>query len=146
MPLEIISNKLQLEVYGFGAVAADKDYTSTAFRLSGRMWELVNAKKIPHKGKNIWIYDTADKVFAGVELEHTADGVASGLERTCIELEQYARYTHVGPYQLIKQSGLAMREQLGKMGYRIALPYIEIYGHWVKDETKLQTDLIMSLE
>lgn len=146
MNIEIITAKLQLEVFGFGSVAVNKDYTGTAFKLSGSMWELVKSNNIKNKGKNIWIYDSADKVFAGVELENNTDGISSGLEHKILEIEKYAHYRHIGPYHLIKRSGQMMTEQLSNMGFEITTPYVEIYGHWVKDETKLETELIMSLK
>ena len=39
-----------------------------------------------------------------------------------------------------------MQNELKKNGHETILPYIEIYGHWVNDETKLETELLMSLK
>jgi len=39
-----------------------------------------------------------------------------------------------------------MTSELTKRGMEITLPYIEIYGHWTNDETKLETELIMCLK
>ena len=38
-----------------------------------------------------------------------------------------------------------MTDELKKKGFEIVLPYIEIYGHWTTDETKLETELLMCL-
>jgi hypothetical protein len=38
-----------------------------------------------------------------------------------------------------------MGEELKSKGYETVVPYIEIYGHWTSDETKLETELLMSL-
>lgn len=79
MDIEIITKKLQLDIYGFGGIATNKDYAGTAFTLSGRMWEFVKANNLKNKGKNIWVYDVANKVFAGVELDNPSDD--NGLEK-----------------------------------------------------------------
>ncbi len=145
MNIEIITRRLQVEIHGFGGVAANKDYAGTAFRLSGRMWEVVRAHGLKNKGKNIWVYGAADKVFAGVELDSPADN-DHGLEKTTINLEKYAYYKHIGSYSLIKQAGQNMTSELNKKGLEIVLPYIEIYGHWTSDESKLETELLMCLK
>jgi len=145
MSIEIITKTLQLDIYGFGGTAINKDYVGMAFKQSGRMWEVVKAKGLKNKGMNIWVYESEDKVFAGVELDNPAIGVSSGLEEKKIILEKYAYYKHIGPYHLIKQAGQKMTNELIKMGYEVILPYIEIYGHWTNDESKLETELLMSL-
>jgi hypothetical protein len=73
MNIEIITKNFDLGVYGFGGIATNKDYAETAFKLSGRMWEVVKANGLKNKGKNIWVYGDADKVFAGVELDNSFD-------------------------------------------------------------------------
>jgi len=147
MDIEIIAKNLKLHVFGFGGIAANKDYSGTAFKLSGKMWEVVKANDIKNKGKNIWIYETDDKVFAGVELEnHTTSNNNYGLEEKIINIEKYAYFKHIGPYNHIKQTGQNMTSELTKRGLEIILPYIEIYGHWTNDETKLETELIMCLK
>jgi len=39
-----------------------------------------------------------------------------------------------------------MRNELKRMGLKTTDPYIEIYGHWTADETKLETELLMAFE
>lgn len=83
-------------------------------------------------------------MFAGVELmdRPVAD---TGLEPKNIMLTKYAYYKHIGPYQLIKQVGQNLKKELKDKGFETALPYIEIYGHWLPDENKLETELYFSL-
>jgi effector-binding domain-containing protein len=145
MEIKVITEKLELLLYGFGGMAINKDYAGTAFRLSGRMWDVVKTHHLKNKGKNIWVYEVADKVFAGVELEPSSDD-PHGLEKMTIRLDKYAYYKHVGPYQLIKRAGQDMTDELTRQGYEVRLPYIEIYGHWTDDETKLETELLMCLK
>jgi hypothetical protein len=146
MDIEIITKNFYLEVYGFGGIATNKDYAGTAFKLSGRMWEVVKANRLKNKGKNIWVYEAADKVFAGVELDDPSGDKSYGLERITLNLEKYAYSRHIGPYSLIKHTGQDMTTELNKQGLEVILPYIEIYGHWTSDETKLETGLIMCLK
>lgn len=47
--------------------------------------------------------------------------------------------------KLIKQAGEAMRDELKERGLEVISPYIEIYGHWTADETRLETELLMGL-
>ncbi len=145
MNLEIITEPLSLHIYGFSGIALNKDYTGTAFRLMDKMWKLVKSNDLKNKGSNIWIYESDEKVFAGVELYDTPE-TDSGLEQKTISLLKYAYYKHIGPYQMIKQAGQNMKDQLKEKGMETVLPYIEIYGHWTSDETKLETELFMCLK
>jgi effector-binding domain-containing protein len=146
MDIEIISKSFQLDIYGFGDIATNKDYAGTAFKLSGKMWETIKTNGIKNKGMNVWVYETADKVFAGVELENPTDSNDVGLEQKKIRLEKYAYYRHIGPYHRIKQTGQNMAGELTKQGFEVMLPYIEIYGHWKGDENKAETELLMCLK
>ncbi|HWI89981.1 MAG TPA: hypothetical protein VNT20_01850 [Flavisolibacter sp.] len=128
MNIEIITSNLPLNIFGFDSVAINKDYAGTAFKLSGKMWEIVKLNNVKNKGKNIWVYESGDKVFAGVEPENDVNGNSYGLEKKEIILEKYAYYKHIGPYSLIKQSGQNMTSQLVSQGFEVVLPYIEIYA------------------
>ncbi len=145
MNVEIITKKLTFNIYGFSGIAINKDYAGTAFKLMDRMWQIVKATGLKNKGLNIWVYEAAEKVFAGVELDD-ANVANTGLEYKNIVLEKYAYYKHIGPYSQIKQAGLKMTNELKAMGLETTLPYIEVYGHWTSDETKLETELFMSIK
>ena len=146
MDIEIITSNFQLDIYGFGSIATNKDYTGTAFKLSGKMWEIIKANGIKNKGMNVWVYETGDKVFAGVELENDTGNSNNGLEKKQISMDKYAYCMHIGPYNLIKQAGQNMVNELTKQGFEIIPPYIEIYGHWTGDEATSETELLMCLK
>jgi len=146
MNIEIITKSFQLDIYGFEDVATNKDYVGTAFKLSGKMWEIVKGNRLKNKGMNIWVYDTGDKIFAGVELENPTDSDNHGLQKREINLKKYAYYKHVGPYSLIKKAGQDMANELNKRGFEVTQPYIEIYGHWTGDEASSETALLMCLK
>jgi predicted transcriptional regulator YdeE len=145
MNIEIISKNFTLDIYGFSGTAINKDYAGTAFRLMDKMWRIVKTNELKNKGLNIWVYEPGEKVFAGVELEDIPQP-ETGLEQKTISLIKYARYRHIGPYNLIKQAGQNMSDELKNKGFETTLPYIEIYGHWTNDETKLETELLMCLK
>jgi predicted transcriptional regulator YdeE len=145
MKIEIINKELKLDISGFSGVAANKNYAGTAFALMDKMWPVVKSKGLKHKGLNIWVYETDEKVFAGVELEdHSIPD--TGLEQKTVLLTKYAYYKHIGPYSQLKQAGDNMQNELRSMGLKSSLPYIEIYGHWTNDESKLETELLMAID
>jgi effector-binding domain-containing protein len=145
MKTEIITKNFKLDIYGFSGIAVNKDYAGTAFKLMDKMWQTVRSNNLKNKGLNIWVYEQNEKVFAGVELNDTPIQ-DTGLEQKSIALTKYAYYKHVGPYNLIKQAGQNMIAELKSKGFETILPYIEIYGHWTNDETKLETELLMCLK
>jgi predicted transcriptional regulator YdeE len=145
MDITIISTPLRLNIYGFSGIAFNKDYAATAFRLMDKMWRVVKETTLKHKGLNIWVYEPDEMVFAGVELIETPK-IPLGLEEKNIVLEKHAYYKHIGPYSLIKQTGKAMTNEINNRGFETILTYIEIYGHWTNDETKLETELLICLK
>jgi effector-binding domain-containing protein len=144
MNVEIVEKPLSLNLYGFSGIAMNKDYAGTAFKLMDRMWQTVKSNNLKNKGLNIWVYEPYESVFSGVELNEVPNQI-TGLEQKTINLLKYAYYKHIGPYHLIKQAGQIMTDDLKKNGFETSLPYIEIYGHWTADETKLETELIFYL-
>ena len=145
MQVEIINKIRQFDIYGFSGTAMNKDYAGTAFKLMDKMWQVVKSNNLKNKGLNIWVYENNEKVFAGVELSDIPEH-NTGLEQKTIILTKYAYHKHIGPYSLIKQAGQNMNYELKSRGFETILPYIEIYGHWTNDETKLETELLMSLK
>jgi len=145
MNIEIIDKPLSLNLYGFSGIALNKDYAGTAFRLMDKMWQVVKANGLKNKGLNVWIYEPGKKIFAGIELVDIA-GKNTELERKTLQLSKYAYYRHVGPYSLVKQSAQIMKDKIEKKGFKTNLPYIEIYGHWTNDESKLETEILMCLK
>jgi effector-binding domain-containing protein len=145
MNIKIVDQPLSIVIYGFSGKALRKDYAGTAFQLMDRMWKTVKSNDLKNKGLNIWVYEHNEKVFAGVELEETPDPNIV-LEHKSITLGKYAYFKHIGPYNLLAQVGQAMTDEIKQRGLESELPYVEIYGHWSNDESKLETELLMSLK
>jgi effector-binding domain-containing protein len=144
MDVKIITADRRLDLHGFSGTVVDKDYAGTAFGLMDKMWKVIRTNGLKNKGLNIWVYEPNEKIFAGVELDE--DSGNTGLEQKNILLTKYAYYKHTGPYGLIKQTGQNMISELKNRGFESSLPYIEIYGHWTNDESKLETELLMNLK
>lgn len=144
MNIQIIDIPYSIEIYGFSGIALNKDYAGTTFKLSGKVWQIIKENSIRNKGQNIWVYEPGERVFAGVELDEPHNH-NSELQHKTITLKKYAYFKHIGSYNQLKQTGQNMVEEIKKRGFQTTLPYIEIYGHWNSDETKLETELLMSL-
>ena len=143
--VEIINKPRTFNMHGFCGIAINKDYAGTAFRLMDKMWQVVKSNNLKNKGLNIWVYEPGEKLFAGVELDENQKH-DTALEEKIINLTKYAWYKHIGPYNGIKRAGENMTAELKRRGFEISTPYIEIYGHWTNDETKLETELLMCLK
>jgi len=140
-----VRNDLQIDIYGFSGTALNKDYVGIAFKLMDKMWQIVKSNGLKNKGLNIWVYEAGDSVFAGVELDEIPKSEL-GLEHKSVLLSKYGYFKHVGPYNLIKEAGQRMTADLRSQGFETILPYVEIYGHFNPDESKLETELLMSLK
>jgi hypothetical protein len=57
--------------------------------------------------------EIVNKIFAGVEL-YEFPNHDTGLEHKLVVLTNYAYYKHIGPYNLIKEKGQNMRNELKK--------------------------------
>lgn len=119
MNIEIINKYLSLDIYGFSGTAINEDYAGTAFRLMDKMWQIVKSDNLKNKGFNVWVYEPNEKVFAGVELD-SPPRHETGLEQKSVTLKKYAYYKHIGPYNLIKQTGQAMKGELKKKALKLA--------------------------
>jgi effector-binding domain-containing protein len=145
MNLEIIDKPLVMKIHGFAGIAINKEYAGTAFKLMDKMWQVVKSNNLKNKGLNIWVYEPQELVFAGVELNEPLVQNTQ-LEEKNIRLIKYVRYLHTGPYSLIKQAVQELKLALHNKGLETCLPYMEIYGHWTNDESKLETELFFSLK
>ncbi|MES2108023.1 MAG: hypothetical protein V4577_04715 [Bacteroidota bacterium] len=145
MDIQIIEKKLSLALYGVSGAATNQNWGQTGFVLMNEMWKQIKAGNLKHKGLNVWVYEAGNKMFTGVELNGEKPGSEVLLESKIINLPKYAYYKHVGPYSQIGNAGSKVTAELTRRGSQTGLPYIEIYGHWTEDETKLETELIWSL-
>lgn len=144
MNLDIRTEPLIVTLFGASTVHDSKKCYGEEIRtLLDRVWPVIRAGGLKHKGINWVVYEAGHSIFAGVEIEHSA--AVAGLEQKAVRLDRYAACKHVGPYHLLSQTGDAMKAELRKRGLVSGPPYIEVYGHWNDDPAKLETELIHAL-
>jgi effector-binding domain-containing protein len=144
MPLEIINKPFNMSLYGFSGKVLNKNYAGTGRPLMDKMWDEVKSKKIKNKGINYWVYEKDDMLFTGVELDQDPPPDIN-MELKKINLSKYAYWKHIGSYNKLKDAYSAMHSELEKRKISFYFPFLEIYGHWTADETKLETEILFAL-
>jgi hypothetical protein len=109
------------------------------------MWSVIKKKRLKHKGLSICVYESREKIFAGVELCDPPDNNKE-LEQKTIVLTKYAYYKYTGDYDLVRQAGQIMRDELMIKGLEVNHPYIEIYRHCADDNAESETELFICLK
>lgn len=144
-PLSIsIRKDFTISLYGFSGVAAQQNWAGTGKSLMNQLWQEVKSKQLPNTGLNVWVYEEGNLLFTGVGL--TAPPPADcPLESKTITLPRYAYFKHLGPYDQMKTTIEAAREEFNRVGIKAHFPYVEIYGHWTDDPSKLETELLWSI-
>jgi hypothetical protein len=135
---------LRLSLYGCAGIAVDKNWANTGMSLMNKMWHLVKSNNLPNKGINVWVYEPGDAMFTGVELLAPPPPDVP-LEHKEIVIPEYVSYMHIGPYDKIKEAFPKVKAQLEQKGINHGLPYLEIYGHWTEDTSRLETELLWSM-
>jgi len=110
-----------------------------------KLWQIVAQHQLQHNGINVWVYEGNDTMFCGVALSEPP-AAACGLECKAIELQRYILYKHVGPYEKIRERCMAAQDIFRQRGLQTRYPYLEVYGHWTDDASKLETELIWCLQ
>jgi hypothetical protein len=124
-----------------------KSYGQEIIALLDRVWPWIKQAKATTTGINHVIYGADGAMFAGVELTSAfAYPASSGLEMRSVALPRYAYHKHVGPYAAIPGAFQRMEEEIRRRGLVPVKPVVEIYGHWTDDDSKLETDLLISVE
>ncbi len=144
MALEIIDKPFNVTLHGFSGKVLNKNYAGTGKPLMDATWKEIKSNGIKNKGINYWVYDRNDMLFTGVELEQDIQAEVK-LESKTIDLSKYAYWKHIGPYTKLKDAYNGMHSELEKRNLNFYYPFLEIYGHWTNDETKLETEIIFSL-
>jgi hypothetical protein len=135
-----VRKDLRLSLYGVSGVAADHNWANTGMSLMNKMWGEVRLHRLKHTGINVWVYEPGDKLFTGVELLMSPPADVA-LEYKEVHLPEYIWYKHIGPYDKIKEVFPELKAELDQKGINHHLPYVEIYGHWTDDTSRLETEL-----
>jgi effector-binding domain-containing protein len=111
----------------------------------GTVWNALKANQVPGAGRHIAVYlDDEINLEVGNELD-TPTTAFGELIPSMTPAGTVATTTHVGPYELLKEAHIAIREWCAAQGHRLAGPNWEVYGHWRdewnKDPGKIVTDV-----
>ena len=140
----IIRENFNIDLYGFSGIAINKNWADTGMSLTNKLWQEIKSNQLKHEGINVWVYESGNKMFAGVGLKEPPPP-GTILELKKIHLSRYVYYKHTGPYNKIAETGSKVLEELNQKGIKTSLPYVEIYGHWTEDASKLETEMLWSL-
>ena len=140
-----IKTDLRLCVYGVSGPAIDRNWADTGMKLMNRLWHQVRLHHLDNKGINVWVYEPGDTLFTGVELL-TPPPADVALEYKEVHLPEYVYYKHIGPYDKIKEVFPQLKAELDRRGINHRLPYLEIYGHWTEDTSRLETELCWCIQ
>ncbi len=146
MDIEIVEIPLCLNLYGVsGKVGGENlDISSLGFNLMNTMWNVIGSNEQKNKGINHWVYQDANSLFVGVELIGELNK-ETGLVENEISIPRYAAYKHIGEYRELGSVHSAIHNFLKKNKIRSCYPYLEIYGHWTEDSSKLETNVIVGI-
>lgn len=142
MNLAIHTDALTIRL--FGASMPHNKASSYGAEIRGlldRVWPAIRANKLAHKGINWVLYNADCSLFAGVELEIDPSGDLA-LEPRDVHFTRYAVWKHIGPYDKLADAYAGMKRAMATHGISPGHPFIEKYGHWSDDPSKLETDLI----
>jgi len=145
MEIEIRSEPLNFDLYGIGGDVVDHDYAGTGKRLMDEMWSTIQAGKVNYIGINFWVYDSATKMFVGVEL-NDGEGHHGSLEHKPVSLDKYVYYKHIGPYEKLGEVHRSLEEEMKKQGLEEIGPRVEKYGHWTEDQSNLVTEVYIAIK
>lgn len=149
MQPEIRTAPIEYTIFGHGLRHdPTKRFGEEILALLGRVWPAIKVSGVPNDGINRVVYEADCTLFAGVVLGGGVGAEAkppAGLEQKTVRLTRHAYWKHVGPYHLIPATGAAMNKALEVAGRRTGWPMVEVYGHWTKDESKLETETFVAL-
>ena len=146
MNLDIINQPKTITLYGVSKVHDEnKDYSAEIFELLDRVWPEVREKSLAHTGINHVVYDCEDVVFAGIELK-SPDEPETSLVKMEYTFQRYAYWKHIGPYSELEDVYNKIFLRIKDLGLTSGCPNMEIYGHWNNDESKLETEIYITLE
>jgi hypothetical protein len=143
--VRIVTEPLYLVLYGVSGHVEGEDYGRAGQGLMDVLWKEIGAKRLKHKGINYWVYEDRDNLFTGVELEGAVDDQIA-LVRKQVVVPRYAYWKHIGPYSELGMAYERIHEALRSAGLQPCHPFIEIYGHWTEDESKLETEITIAIE
>lgn len=142
----IVEGSKEFALFGFSHMHDPNDpYSKTIFGLLDKVWAEVRSKALDHSGINHVVYEADGRIFAGIELlAPPRQDVA--LEKKTVVFQKYAYFKHIGPYTQLESAYRRIRATAEAAGKQQTHPFMEVYGHWNEDETKLETEIFYNLK
>jgi effector-binding domain-containing protein len=111
----------------------------------GAVWSVIRAQNITGAGRHVAIYwDGVINLEVGVELDAPFSGHGEVIPSST-PAGTVATTTHFGPYGQLGGAHQAIVQYCANLGYTLAGPDWEIYGHWQDDwnkgPSKIRTDV-----
>lgn len=145
MGIEIIIRKNPLLLFGYAGKVHERNFPATGWALMDKLWKTLKLSNLRSDGINYWIYEKNEMLFTGTALAESQND-KSDLEAREIAPGRYAFCKHTGPYSDLSEVYTNMETELVARGFSWHLPFIEIYGQWTPDESKLETEIHFSLD
>jgi len=144
MNIEVHEGPISFDLWGLSGEVADHNFSGTGKRLMDELWRRVREHSLPHKGINFWVYDSAKRLFTGVELKD-ASAVDVLLEHKPVTIPEYAYYKYIGPYNKLGDTHREFENEMKARDLIETGPRVERYGDWVPDESKLVTEIYIGV-
>jgi hypothetical protein len=145
MNIEIREDPTEFELYGISGDVEGHNYAGTGKRLMDELWRRVRENALPHKGINFWVYDSAVRMFTGVELKD-ASSVDTLLEHKSVHIPRVAYYKYIGPYHKLGDTHRDFERELASRNVVEIGPRVERYGDWVADENQAVTEIFIGIK
>lgn len=144
MPPALRDEPFNRTIYGFSTSVPDGAYSAAGAALMDKLWAEIRARNLAHRGRNHWFYGPQGLLFTGVELQ-SAPLAESDLQRKDISFGRHLWAKHVGPVQAIEQTYASMRHALTRLLLKPTRASLEVYGHWVEDESLYETEILIEV-
>ena len=125
--------------------AAHGEIPQVMIGLLDQVWPYIRANGIA-PDHNVVIYrEQGTQITAGVRVPDDTSAPPAPLVRVATPGGRAAHLRHVGPYSAIPSSVQALFASCAEQGLKVVEPMWEVYGDHDDDESKLVTDLYVSL-
>ena len=144
--LQISKQRKTLTLHGvWKAHDQNKTRGGEMMELLGQVWTDVRENKLANTGINHAVYDCGDIVFAGLELT-SPETIKTILVKQEFTFTKYAYWKHIGPYSELANAYNKVHAEITDLGCTATCPSMEIYGHWTDDDSKLETEIFISVD
>jgi effector-binding domain-containing protein len=112
----------------------------------GDVWNRAKAHAVDRPGRLVALYlDDVMNVEVGVEVSEAFAGFED-LPRSATPAGRVAAATHIGGYDRLHDTHVAVHTYCKDHGYRFAGPSWEVYGHAAADPAHMRTDIFYLLK